>query len=65
MENGDNEVIDNWDPILLEYPFVRQGMTAKEYEEEKRYLAKHYFTDYRNGTYKPLWQQREEESASR
>lgn len=58
MMEDPNEVIDNWDPILLEgYPFIREGMTRKEYEEEKEYWGKH-LKDYKNGTYTPLWKQK-------
>lgn len=58
--SGDpNEIIDNWNPILLNgYPFIREGMTAREYLEERDYWGLH-MKEYHNGTYKPLWQQRE------
>ena len=52
----ENETIDNFDPRLLEYPFVKKGMTIAEYRKEKKYFFEH-LKDYHNGTYKPLWQQ--------
>ena len=57
-----DEIIDNWHPILLEYPFVRRGMTAKEYFEEKEYYLSVGIDDLKNERYKPLWKQREEEN---
>lgn len=42
---------------MAEYPFIRQDMTEEEFEEEYQYFAKHY-DDYRNGTYKSLYEQR-------
>ena len=57
---NDNDLIhDVLDPIMLEYPFVRDGMTVGEYIEEKIYYGEH-FQEYRRGKYKPLWKQREE-----
>ncbi|MBO4903038.1 MAG: hypothetical protein J5518_09620 [Lachnospiraceae bacterium] len=52
-----NEIIDDWDPLLLEYPFVRKGMTAKEYDEEKAYYFSRPIDEIKNGTYIPLWKQ--------
>lgn len=34
---GLDDLIDDWNPIMLEYPFVRKGMTLREYLEEKGY----------------------------
>ncbi len=34
-----NETVDNWPHIMLEYPFVRRGMTKAEYFFEKRVLS--------------------------
>lgn len=53
---GLDDVIDNWNPIMLEYPFVRKGMTLREYLEEKEYYNQHR-QDVKDGIYKPLWQQ--------
>ena len=37
---NDNDLIhDVLDPIMLEYPFVRDGMTVGEYIEEKIYYV--------------------------
>ena len=55
-----NETVDNWPPIMLEYPFVRRGMTKKEYLEEKKYYCSMTADDLKQGRYKPLWKQREE-----
>ena len=62
MMEDPNEIIDNWNPIMLEYPFVRRwsGMTAREYYEEKAYYLSMTLDDIKNGNYKPLWKQREE-----
>ncbi len=62
MMDDPNEITDNWHPILLEYPFVRRGMTAKEYFEEKEYYTSVGIDDLKNERYKPLWKQREEEN---
>ena len=50
-----------WDLFLKisEYPFVREGMTPEEFEEELKYLGEHY-EDYKKGDYKPLWKQKVE-----
>ena len=52
----------DWDLFLkiAEYPFKRPDMTPKEFDEELMYLGEHY-EEYKNGTYKPLWKQREKE----
>ena len=55
---GLEDVIDNWDPIMLEYPFVRKGMTLREYLEEKEYYYQHK-SEIKTGEYKPLWKQKE------
>ncbi len=56
----EDDLIDDWDPMLLEYPFTRKGMTAKEFDEELKYLCRQSPSDLKNGNYKPLWQQKEE-----
>lgn len=53
-----DDVIDNWDPVMLEYPFVRKGMTLREYFEEKEYYYQHR-EEVKTGKYEPLWKQRE------
>ena len=63
MTEDPNEIIDNWDLRLLEYPFVRKGMTAKEYDEEKAYMLSRPLEEIKQGLYKPLWKQREEHKA--
>ena len=45
--------------LMTECPFIRKGMTDVEYWEERDYFIHHY-TDYKNGTYQPLWKQRGE-----
>ena len=57
MIQDENETIDNFHPNLLEYPFVRQGMTVKEYWEERNYWGSH-LNEVKAGTYEPLWKQR-------
>ena len=42
-----------------EYPFIRTDMSEAEYEKEYDYYI-HNYDKVRNGTYKPLWKQREE-----
>ena len=59
MMEDPNEIIDDWDPIMLEYPFVRKGMTAKEYVEEKEYYFSRPIEEIKKRKYKPLWKQRE------
>ncbi|MCR5419308.1 MAG: hypothetical protein K6E84_10360 [Lachnospiraceae bacterium] len=54
------KTIDNWDHRLLEYPFVRKGMTVEEYEKEKAYYFSVSMEDLKKQRYKPLWKQREE-----
>lgn len=60
-----DDLIDDWDPILLAYPFVRKGMTAEEYDKERKYLAQQNIEDIKNLKYKPLWKQREEQNGKR
>lgn len=43
----------------LEYPFVRKGMTEREFVEELRYFSEHREA-YKKGSYRPLWQQKGE-----
>ena len=50
-----NEKLQNvW---FFEYPFVHEGMTVGEFEDELYYLGTHQ-KEYREGTYIPLWKQR-------
>lgn len=42
---------------LKEAPFWRDGMTPKEYDEEREYLGKNYIL-LQKGTYVPLWKQK-------
>lgn len=46
---------------ICEWPFVREGMTIEEFDEEMRYYGTHR-EEVHNRTYKPLWKQREEEN---
>lgn len=55
MEKNKN-TIDDWNPILLEYPFVYEGMLEEEYHKEKEYWGNH-LKEAREGTYLPLWKQ--------
>lgn len=57
MMEDPNEIIDNWHPMLLEYPFVRKGMTAHEYDEGKAYYYSVPLEIHKNNTYMPLWKQ--------
>jgi len=50
-----NDVITNF--ALLEYPFMHDGITHEEYEEERDYFIHHY-EDYKKGSYVPLWKQK-------
>ena len=43
---------------IKETPFWRDGMSVEEYEEERNYLMEHW-QELRQGTYTPLWKQRE------
>lgn len=61
-EQCDKKASEFFDPILLnQYPFVFEGMTVREYLEEKKYYLNHY-KEVRNLTYKPLWKQKEAET---
>jgi len=57
MTDEAKRTVDDWDHRLLEYPFVRKGMTVEEYEKEKSYYFSVPLSDHKNGTYKPLWKQ--------
>ena len=46
---------------IKETPFWRDGMSVEEYEEERNYLMEHW-QELRQGTYTPLWKQREKYS---
>lgn len=41
---------------MMEYPFYHDGMTMKEWKEERQYMADH-MEDVKKGKYKPLWKQ--------
>lgn len=43
-----------------EYPFIYKGMSIEEYWIERVYYSKH-LKELVNGTYRPLWQQRQDE----
>ena len=43
---------------MMEYPFYYDGMTVDEWKEERQYMADH-MADVKNGTYKPLWKQKQ------
>ena len=59
MMEDPNELVDNLDLRLREYPFVRPGMTLREYDEEKKYYLSVGIEALKNQTYVPLWKQRE------
>lgn len=44
---------------VYDYPFFRRDMTEDEFCEEWRYYFEH-FDDMMNGTYKSLYQQKQE-----
>ena len=46
-------------PSLKEAPFWRDGMTPEEYDAEREYLGRNYHLLIQ-GTYKPLWKQKEQ-----
>lgn len=48
-------------PGMKEWCFYREGMSPEEFEAEYRYMGEH-FDEYRAGTYKPMWKQREEQN---
>lgn len=49
----------NWATYTLrEVPFWRDGMSPEEYDEEREYLGENYKM-LQDGTYMPLWKQRE------
>ena len=56
---SENNTIDSLDPIMLDYPFVREGMTLDEYYEEKDYYFRQSKDDIKNKKYQPLWKQKE------
>ena len=62
MKSPDKETIESLDPKMLDYPFVREGMTIDEYFEEKEYYFKQPMEEFKSQRYKPLWKQREEKS---
>lgn len=50
---------NNWASCSLkEAPYWHDGMSAEEYETERNYFNIH-LEDFYNGTYKPLWKQKE------
>lgn len=55
----------DWDKFLeiCEYPFVRKGMTFEEFEEERKYFLSNH-KKYRDGTYTPLWKQKNQADKS-
>ena len=55
LHMGKDDIITNF--TLLEYPFIHEGITHREFEEEQIYFAKHY-EDYKKETYIPLWKQK-------
>ncbi len=52
---------DSWaSPTLKEVPFWREDMGPEEYDIEREYYAKNWDM-VRNGTYIPLWKQKQVE----
>ena len=47
---------------VMEYPFTHSEMTMEEFLEEREYFLQHH-KEYREGTYQPLWKQRENNHA--
>ena len=43
-----------------QYPFYRKGMGIEEWRIESKYMSDH-LEDVRQGKYKPLWKQKENE----
>ena len=57
--NTIQEKNDDWaTPSLKETPYWRDGMTPEEYEAEREYFGRNYHL-WKDGTYEPLWKQRE------
>lgn len=53
------DIRDEWaTPGMKEWVFWRDGMTQEEYDAEYRYFYEH-IEDWQNGTYQPLWKQKE------
>lgn len=44
-------------PTLKEAPYWRDGMSPEEYDVERTYLYQH-IEELKNGTYLPLWKQK-------
>ncbi len=55
-----NEPIKEW--RALEYPFMHEGITHAEFDEEWDYYAKHHKEWLHNEGYVPLWKQRLKET---
>lgn len=56
-ESKEIKTVDDLPYIMKEFPFIRDGMTIAEYEEERDYWGMH-LEEVKNGTYIPLWKQR-------
>ncbi len=54
---GENNFDDWATPTLKEAPFYFDGITPEQYETENEYLWKN-MDKLKNGTYKPLWKQK-------
>ena len=42
---------------IKEVPFWREDMSVEEYEKERAYMIEHW-DDVKNGSYVPLWKQK-------
>ena len=59
MNRRSSKMAEDWARgTIKETPFWRDGMSVEEYEEERNYLMEHW-QELRQGTYTPLWKQRE------
>ena len=51
-----SKVIEGGTYAMLEYPFMRKGITVDEFYKEQDYFI-HHQKEYREGTYKSLFEQ--------
>jgi len=53
-----------WAPYSLrEAPFYHKSITPEEYESERMYYYENFETLVKEGKYKPLWKQKQENIA--
>ncbi len=57
MSEKRKPTVEDLDPIMRQYPFIRPGMSEEEYYAEKEYYIRQPVEAIKNQTYKPLWKQ--------